>query len=82
MSDFSFLKNMSFHPKTFKHHQSIKHIFYPLDICEVEEAEQRLNRTFPKELREFYLQIGYGFMCIHQIRLLITGSWIPIPLQI
>jgi antitoxin YxxD len=32
----------------------------------VEEAEQRLNRTFPKELREFYLQIGYGFMCINQ----------------
>ena len=43
-----------------------KHKFYPLSMSEVEEAEKRLNRKFPKELREFYLQIGYGRMCINQ----------------
>jgi antitoxin YxxD len=66
MSDFSFLKKYVLPSVNVQAPPEYKHVFYPLDICEVEEAEHRLNRTFPKELREFYLQIGYGFMCIHQ----------------
>ena len=66
MSDFSFLKKYVLPSEKVQAPPEYKHKFYPLDISEVEEAEKRLNRTFPKELREFYLQIGYGFMCFHQ----------------
>ncbi|WP_028402820.1 SMI1/KNR4 family protein [Ectobacillus panaciterrae] len=37
-------------------------IFYPLPQGEIEEAEQLLNLKLPKELREFYKEIGYGFL--------------------
>ncbi len=35
--------------------------FYPVTKDEVFEAENALGLIFPKELKEFYLQIGYGF---------------------
>ncbi|USL25716.1 SMI1/KNR4 family protein [Priestia megaterium] len=38
-----------------------KHKFYPLEAKEIEAAEQRLGTKFPAELRQFYLEIGYGF---------------------
>jgi antitoxin YxxD len=66
MSDFSFLKKYVLPSERIQAPPDFKHKFYPLLKREVEEAEQRLKRTFPKELREFYLQIGYGRMCIHQ----------------
>jgi hypothetical protein len=66
MSDFSFLKKYVLPSRHIQAPPDFKHKFYPVGKREVEEAEQRLNRTFPKELREFYLQIGYGFMCINQ----------------
>jgi antitoxin YxxD len=66
MSDFSFLKKYVLPSRHIQAPPDFKHKFYPVGKREVEEAEQRLNRTFPKELREFYLQIGYGFMCFHQ----------------
>jgi antitoxin YxxD len=66
MSDFSFLKKYVLPSEHIQAPPDFKHKFYPLLKREVEEAEHRLNRTFPKELREFYLQIGYGFMCINQ----------------
>ncbi|MGA8942629.1 MAG: SMI1/KNR4 family protein [Thermoactinomyces sp.] len=63
MSDFSFLKKYVLPSEHVKAPPEQKHIFYSLDEREIEEAEKRLNQKFPKELREFYLQIGYGFMC-------------------
>lgn len=39
-----------------------KHVIYRLDD-DVPEAEKRLGKRFPNELREFYLQVGYGFLC-------------------
>ncbi|MGA8942120.1 MAG: SMI1/KNR4 family protein [Thermoactinomyces sp.] len=65
MSDFSFLKKYVLPSEHVKAPPEQKHIFYPLDEREIEEAEKRLNQKFPKELREFYQQIGYGFMCIN-----------------
>jgi len=38
-----------------------KHEFLPLKEKEIEAAEQRLGTNFPAELRQFYLEIGYGF---------------------
>jgi hypothetical protein len=61
MSDFSFLKRYIL-PSPKVNEPKQKHYFYPLKVDEVEEAEKRMNRKFPKELREFYEQIGYGFM--------------------
>lgn len=27
------------------------------------EVKQELSKKFPNELREFYLRVGYGFIC-------------------
>lgn len=42
--------------------QDKKHIIYRLED-DVIEAEKRLGKKFPNELREFYLKVGYGFIC-------------------
>ncbi|ASB87999.1 hypothetical protein S101395_01489 [Bacillus sonorensis] len=49
MSKFDFIKNS-------------KHAFYALKENDLTEAEGRLGFSFPNELREFYLEIGYGFI--------------------
>ena len=36
--------------------------FYALKENDLTEAEGRLGFSFPNELREFYLEIGYGFI--------------------
>ena len=36
--------------------------FYLVTEDEISEAESMLNITFPSELKEFYLNIGYGFI--------------------
>ncbi|KQL58581.1 MULTISPECIES: SMI1/KNR4 family protein [Bacillaceae] len=36
--------------------------FYPLDETVIKQAENDLGITFPKELREFYMELGYGFL--------------------
>lgn len=41
----------------------LKHTFYKLDSDEILEAESRLQMSFPEELRDFYKQVGYGFLC-------------------
>lgn len=38
-----------------------KHKSLPLKATEIEAAEQRLGARFPAELRQFYVEIGYGF---------------------
>lgn len=40
-----------------------RHIFYRIDENEVTNAENRMMNKFPSQLREFYLEIGYGFLC-------------------
>lgn len=35
--------------------------FYPLNLKDIEQVEKELGLTFPNELRQFYLEIGYGF---------------------
>ncbi|GMA98768.1 SMI1/KNR4 family protein [Pelosinus sp. IPA-1] len=62
MADFSFLKEYVFDLKDDKRLTS-KHAFHELSNDEVEDAEKSINRRFPKELKEFYQQIGYGFLC-------------------
>jgi len=49
LSKFDFVKNNN-------------HKFYELKENDLTEAEERLGFSFPKELREFYLEIGYGFI--------------------
>ncbi len=36
--------------------------FYPVKKSEVISAENRLDMTFPTQLKDFYKQIGYGFL--------------------
>lgn len=38
------------------------HYFYPLTKDEIKNSESKLGIIFPKLLREFYLEIGYGFI--------------------
>lgn len=38
-----------------------KHKFFPLKEKDLIEAEQRLGFKFPPDLKEFYLEVGYGF---------------------
>ncbi|MFW2503373.1 SMI1/KNR4 family protein [Clostridium diolis] len=40
-----------------------RHIFYRIDKNEVTKAENRMINNFPSQLKEFYLEIGYGFLC-------------------
>ncbi|MCY7816208.1 SMI1/KNR4 family protein [Bacillus haynesii] len=49
MNKFNLIKN--------SHHE-----FYELKENDLIKAEDRLGFLFPKELREFYLEIGYGFI--------------------
>jgi hypothetical protein len=42
--------------------QRMKHSFLPVDFARITQAEGRLGFFFPKELKEFYTQIGYGYM--------------------
>lgn len=61
MRGFEFLNNFIFeinNPQS----QEKKHVIYRLED-DVIEAEERLGKKFPNELREFYLGVGYGFIC-------------------
>lgn len=37
-------------------------IFYNVEKSEIETAEKEMKLIIPKELKEFYLNIGYGFL--------------------
>lgn len=41
---------------------SENHTFYNVHENELLDAQERLGFKFPKELREFYLEVGYGFI--------------------
>ena len=36
--------------------------FYPVDPSDIEAAEQQLGSRFPDELRNLYLEVGYGWL--------------------
>ncbi|MBD7939716.1 SMI1/KNR4 family protein [Cytobacillus sp. Sa5YUA1] len=36
--------------------------FYPVTENEIKEVEKELNLIFPKELVNFYIEVGYGFI--------------------
>ncbi|KWW22044.1 hypothetical protein AS888_04415 [Peribacillus simplex] len=38
------------------------HKFFPLKEKDLIKAEERIGFKFPPELREFYLEVGYGFL--------------------
>lgn len=38
------------------------HQFYPLTKDEIKNSESKLGIVFPQLLRDFYLEIGYGFI--------------------
>ncbi|MCY8372869.1 SMI1/KNR4 family protein [Bacillus haynesii] len=61
MYDFEFL-NKYISEIDDPHNQNKKHVIYRLED-DVIEAEERLENKFPNELREFYLRVGYGFIC-------------------
>ncbi|MEK4066238.1 MULTISPECIES: SMI1/KNR4 family protein [unclassified Peribacillus] len=48
MAKFDYIKNSN-------------HKFFPLKEKDLIKAEERLGFNFPPELREFYLEVGYGF---------------------
>ncbi|MGE7904806.1 SMI1/KNR4 family protein [Peribacillus sp. NPDC094092] len=48
MAKFDYIKNSN-------------HKFFPLKEKDIIKAEERLGLNFPPELREFYLEVGYGF---------------------
>ena len=39
-----------------------KHCFYAVGVEELSEAEALLAQPFPAELRQFYLEVGYGYL--------------------
>ncbi|MGJ3197455.1 SMI1/KNR4 family protein [Peribacillus frigoritolerans] len=49
MAKFDYIKNSN-------------HKFFPLKEKDIIKAEERLGFKFPPELREFYLEVGYGFL--------------------
>lgn len=61
MANYDFLKEYIVPKRT--EVPGAKHKFYPVKKEAIDEAEKRMGMKFPKELRAFYEQIGYGFMC-------------------
>lgn len=46
----------------FDYIKNSNHKFFPLKEKDIIKAEERLGFKFPPELREFYLEVGYGFL--------------------
>ena len=38
-----------------------KVIFYPVTIDEINSAENQMNKQFPDSIKQFYLEVGWGF---------------------
>ena len=49
--------------------------FFPITEEEVIEAEKRLGFRFPEQLRNFYMEIGYGFFESNHDRSVIQKDW-------
>ena len=42
--------------------QQMKHSFLPVDTVRVHQAEEKLGFPLPQELKDFYMEVGYGYM--------------------
>lgn len=60
MANFDYYKK--FILKELKSDSNIHHNFFSVDKEDIDEAEAELGFRIPKQLVEFYEQIGYGFM--------------------
>ncbi|MFE4090262.1 SMI1/KNR4 family protein [Priestia sp. YIM B13484] len=65
-------KESVFNMNVFHFLHNEKYKFLPLKEKEIEAAEQRLGAKFPAELRQFYLEIGYGFANRNEAQLLFS----------
>jgi len=59
MSNFLFLNEYRVQDET--QDNDLDNIFYPLTEDDIKKAEAEFGYNLPKELKDFYLQIGYGF---------------------
>ncbi|WP_367268576.1 SMI1/KNR4 family protein [uncultured Pedobacter sp.] len=59
MINFSFLNEYRVQSET--QDNDLNNIFYPLTEDDIKNAEAEFGYELPKELKDFYLQIGYGF---------------------
>ncbi|RLJ75171.1 SMI1/KNR4 family protein [Pedobacter alluvionis] len=59
MSDFLFLDD--YRGQEDSQNNDLEHVFYPLSKYEIKKAEDEFGYELPSELKDFYLQIGYGF---------------------
>ena len=60
MSDFSALTSFKVNNPTDEN--GLDHIFYPVKQESIDEVEAKLTFSLPTELKEFYIQVGYGFL--------------------
>lgn len=63
MSNFDSLKKYVFEEPTDDVWRN-KHVFFPVSQEEIQETEELLGRALPDELKKFYQEIGYGFLCV------------------
>jgi hypothetical protein len=66
MANFDFLKQYVITDEDideqYEEVQRMKHSFLPVDPIRISQAEEKLGFPLPKELKEFYTEIGYGYM--------------------
>lgn len=62
MKNFVFFEKYVVPEGTLVHCDDCKYCLYPLKEEDVLLAEQKLSIKFPEDLREFYLEIGYGYV--------------------
>lgn len=62
MGEFSFLKKYTVPEGTIVHCDKCKYCFYPVEEKAILDAEQKLSVKFPTSLRDFYLDVGYGYI--------------------
>ncbi len=62
MLDYSDLKQYVVPHGTIVRCSESKHCFYTVSIDELSEAENMLSMQFPSELKQFYLEVGYGYL--------------------
>ncbi|MBC1648531.1 SMI1/KNR4 family protein, partial [Listeria welshimeri] len=39
-----------------------KNVFYPVSLDEIKEVEKELAVNIPEELKNFFINVGYGFI--------------------
>lgn len=60
MGQFDYFRKYIIENKT---DENARHIFYKVNEIDVSTAESLIGYNFPEELKAFYNEIGYGFVC-------------------